>query len=60
MIVFLYGSKVVLYCESACSNCIVLLEPTDVVIVGVSQIFAEMFSRFTYLHNLLGVKQVKV
>jgi hypothetical protein len=30
------------------------------VIVGVSQTFAEMFSRFTYLHNLLGVKQVQL
>ena len=60
MLVFLYGTDVILHCESACSNCIVLLEPTDVVIVGVSQTFAEMFSRFTYLHNLLSVKQVKL
>ncbi len=38
--------------ESACSNCIIL-EPTDVVVVGTSQTFAEMFL-LIYLHNLLS------
>jgi hypothetical protein len=43
--------------ESACSNCI-FLEPTDVVIVGTSQTFAEMFTPLFAQFALVVFKQV--
>ncbi len=46
MLVDLHGTDVEFYHESACLNCIVLTEPTDVVIVGLSQALAEMFFSF--------------